>query len=254
MYSRVPARRPPAVEQPLHLSDVLSRPRPSSTGRREWCEAQTLRAPCGQSGVIGIELALDAGKGISDVLSERLVCSGQDHLQELRVAEHELRIRFVRCQPAVETVAAGIRPTAQTNDTQDGVEKTPAGSVSAALQTLEVPSHDVTLPRRVTRLLGDGIPIAVMRHHGDHRVVRCAPAQRPGARIEHSAAVTPEFRIATLLRLIGVVPDEEAPMIMVVLGRASGLEEQYPVTRPGEVRGQRPAAGAGTDYDVLVGR
>ena len=193
----------------------------------------------------------------------------QDHLQELRVAEHELRIRFVRCQPAVETVAAGIRPTAQTNDTQDGVEKTPAGSVSAALQTLEVPSHDVTLPRRVTRLLGDGIPIAVMRHHGDHRVVRCAPAQRPGARIEHSAAVTPEFRIATLLRLIGVVPDEEAPtqlgvlarvgvktrhLIMVVLGRASGLEEQYPVTRPGEVRGQRPAAGAGTDYDVLVGR
>src|SRR5205814_7840983 len=74
-----------------------------------------------------------------------------------------------------------------------------------------------------------------------------------------------EFRIATLLRSIGVVPDEEAPtqhgvlarvgvktrhLIMVVLGRASGLEEQYPVTRPGEVRGQRPAAGRSEERRV----
>ena len=96
-------------------------------------------------------------------------------------------------------------------------------AVVAVLEPFEVPAHLLGAPRPIARDVGNRVPVLVVRVHEDQRVVRGAPAERAGARVEH--AVHPRsvprlavLRIAPLLHVVGVVPDEEVPAHRLVLG------------------------------------
>ena len=61
-------------------------------------------------------------------------------------------------------------------------------AVAALLQPLEVVAHGLGVPGLVAGQLGDAVPVAVVGVDEDHGVVRGAPAQRAGARVEDAVA------------------------------------------------------------------
>src|SRR5690242_6546571 len=95
--------------------------------------------------------------------------------------------------------------------------------IGAALETLEVRPHLLAAPGIVARRLRDLIPISLVWHNGDHRVVRGAATERAGARIEHTLAL-PCSLIGSILRVcrsphgIIVVMDEEFPRHRGIFG------------------------------------
>ena len=123
------------------------------------------------------------------------------------------------------------------------------GAVVAVLETLEVPAHLLGAPRPIARDVGNRVPVLVVRVNEDQRVVRRAPAERAGARVEdaiHAGAVPrlAVFRIAPLLHVVGVVPDEEVPAHRLVLGR-EGVERRDVVVVGQRVRSGRVRVAAG---------
>ena len=156
----------------------------------------------------------------------------------------------------------------------------------AVLDSLEVGTHVIRAPGRIAGDVGDLIPVGVVRVDEDHRVVRRAPAERAGARVQdavHLALVErgAELLVLLLARIVLVMPDEEIPSQRFVLcrervkggnvvilgqrilavtlrigalkraGIATRLEQEDPEPRFREPRGDGPAAGARADDDVF---
>src|SRR5437870_10097498 len=90
-------------------------------------------------------------------------------------------------------------------------------SISAVFHALEIAAHVLGPPRGITGQFCDRVPVIIMRIDQDHRIMRSAAAQAPGARIENSAALGPKLRVAFLLLLVGVMSDEEVPFDRRVL-------------------------------------
>ena len=137
--------------------------------------------------------------------------------------------------------------------------------VFAALHALPVLPHVLRVPRRVVGPLGDLVPVAVVRHDRDHRVVRGAAAERAGARIENPLAL--DVLLFVALRVGPIMVDVKAPrhlrnlggegveggdLVLVRFRVAARLDQADAKTLDGEVRRQGSAAGSGADDDVVV--
>ncbi len=153
--------------------------------------------------------------------------------------------------------------------------------VVAVLQLFEIAAHRVGAPGGVAGALGDVVPVGVVRIDGDHRVMGGAAAQRAGARVEDAVPLCHEFRVALLLHVIGIVPDEEVPAhgrvfagkpmerrnVVVVrqpvqaglcrvaagqqAGITAGLQQQHAGPGFRQSRRDGAAAGARSDHDVI---
>jgi hypothetical protein len=141
--------------------------------------------------------------------------------------------------------------------------------VPAVFDPLKVAPHRLGAPRGVAGEIGDVVPVLVAGRDQDQRVVGRAAAERPRARIPHAILGGDEVRIAPLLRIVGIVPDEKIPAHGRVLGRErmeggdvvvggigiaripSGLEHEHRVAGFGEPGGNRATASARADDDVV---
>ena len=106
------------------------------------------------------------------------------------------------------------------------------------LEAFEVAAHVLGAPGAVARDVGDGVPVLVVRIHEDQRVVRGAPAECAGARVEHTVhAFAVErlavFRVPPLLLVVGVVADEEVPPHRLVFGRERMKRGDVVIVRQG---------------------
>src|SRR4051794_32654429 len=95
--------------------------------------------------------------------------------------------------------------------------------IVAVLELFKMPAHRVTFPRSVAGRGCNAVPVAVLRVHGDHGVVRRAAAERAGARIENSFAWD-EFTVA--LRIGRIVLHVEVPREARVFG-SEGMKSRY---------------------------
>ena len=269
-----PARIPALdVQQPLARSHT----RMVVRGHRR--VAETDRAFRDHAPVVGILLAFDS-RAIAErsrrPRSQRVFGRLQNRSPQIAVLERRQRNCAFGRQPPAPAVAAGISP--------ELAEHPFPPPVPAVLDSLEVGAHVIRAPGRIAGDVGDLIPVGVMRVDEDHRVVRRAPAERAGARVQdtvHLALVErgAELLVLVLAGIVLVVPDEEIPSQRFVLGRervkrgnvvvfgqgvlarilrvgaleltriAAGLEQEHPEPQLREPRGDSPAAGARADDD-----
>lgn len=118
-------------------------------------------------------------------------------------------------EPAVVAVARRVP------ELVDPAPRKPA--VVAVLHALIVLAHVLRTPRGIAGELREVVPVAVVRVDRDHRVVRRTAAQGAGPRVEHAVHALavpgfPVFRIALLLRRVGVMAHPEIPAQRVALG------------------------------------
>src|SRR4051794_27676133 len=88
-------------------------------------------------------------------------------------------------------------------------EAAPERAITAIFQPLPVAPHVDSAPRFVAGQRGDAVPIAVMRRHEDHRVMRGTAAERTGPRVQDS--LWPTFAVALLLHIVGIMTDVKIP-------------------------------------------
>jgi hypothetical protein len=142
-------------------------------------------------------------------------------------------------------------------------------AMTAVLDSLEVLPHRLGAPRAIASQVGNLIPVRIARRDQDHRVVRRATAQGPGARIPDAVVFGQEVRIPRLLHGIAVVADEEVPTHAgvfcrermegrnVVLGRfsrprvAPGFEHEHGKALVSQPRRHGSTAGSRADDDVV---
>ncbi len=159
--------------------------------------------------------------------------------------------------------------------------------VSAALEALEVAMHALGRPGGIAGQRRDRIPVRLVRIDQDHRIVRGAAAERAGARVEDAidgAAVqrVAIFGVGSLGLVVVVVAHEKIPAHrlvlrgermerrdIVVVGQpvrarlpsdgagqrarvAAGFQQHDLVARLREPCGDRAAAGAGADHDIVA--
>ena len=176
-----------------HLAEVLARAIAAAIAGGQRGEPEPERPRILHAPVVRIEegvQSLPEPQRTADDLSQGLLGGGQDHPHQLVVVDRHRRLGQLGRKPAAVAVPAAVdrfhqeardnRADPSDDPAQDRNPGEPggAGEVAAALQALEVPAHPVASPGRVARHLGDGVPIVVVRVHGDHRVVGRAAAQR----------------------------------------------------------------------------
>ena len=173
-------------------------------------------------------------------------------------------------------LGAGGQAAQPTRDRLPGLQqpqKDAAVTVLGALDAIEVLAHPPGAPAVIARDLGDVVPVALVRIHRDHGVVRGAAAERRGARIEDARragipGIAPVvLRIALRPVVVGIVLDVELPAEARVLGRqavecrhrimvvdpvAAGIDQQHAEALERQVRRKRAAAGAGAHDDEVV--
>ena len=204
-------------------------------------------------GVVGVEVEIPDRRvhGAEDGLDQLEVGVSQGLLQVEQVGDH------VGGEPALEAVA-GLRVRLL--------------DVAAPLDPLEDASHPIRGPRLVIRVVrlgdpGDLLPVAVVRVDGDQGVVRRAAPQGPGAGVQDALALhVLGIVLVALSRRIGVVLDEEIPAHLRVLCRlgverrdvvvqvlvfVAGLDQKDLEPRAGKVGGDRSAAAARANDDII---
>ncbi len=198
-----------------------------------------------------VDVALDEVEDLVDVLEDvervqirpavplvdQLDDGGHDGADEADVAQRQGRVRLLDAQPLAHAVVVAI--------------------------------HLRRRPGRVAGHRRDAVPVALLGQDGDHRVDRGRSAQRAAARVED--ALRRDLCVALLARRIGVVIDEVPPgqprilgqlrvedrdlVVLRVAGVVAGLEQQDARAGASQPGGQRPAARARADDDVVeVGR
>jgi hypothetical protein len=164
------------------------------------------------------------------------------------------------------SVIAAVEPMA------DPLARVFAVDVEVGLEPLEVLAHVAGRPAVVAGDPGDVVPVLGVGIQRDHRVMRGAPTERPGTRIEDARLlvrprVRDVFAVELLLRFIVVVLDEEVPAHRRLFGRAdvqrrnllvrqralivARFEQQHAAPGASKTARQRPATRARADDDVV---
>src|SRR5690348_13812234 len=143
----------------------------------------------------------------------------------------------------------------------------------AVFQPFEILAHVFSEPRRISRNLGQVVPVTVLRNHGDHGIVSRAASQRSRSWIPDPVAIRDELAVFLLFLLIRVMPHVVVPGDLWILGgkavknrdfvhvpaeiafRAwigAGLEKKYVVSLLCQIRSQGTAPCPGSYDDVIV--